>query len=361
MLNIVSHLKISELESLFQTTTFKKIFLQSLFLSLCVSLISVSSALIISLIIREQKPLIQQFFVLCFTIPTLMPSMSLGMGIMFLFSRSGMINQVFGWQINILGFRGLLLGLVLYTMPFAVLQIFDVLRYEDTHLHIESKALNLGSLSRLYILTLPRSKSAVKRAFFSTFLLSFTDFGINIMISGQYKTLSLSLYQEIIGRMNLSKAALISILMWIPLFVLFVFCMKGASVVFKRNEKGTISSFFLNNKGKVISFIILAVCVFLFLLPIVSFIASSFRPTNLNNPDRMQNYTSLLNFNIKQYLINSLVISFSVSFFGSILCCITAYFTSKVNNSITRILKVIAVIPYSVTRAYNWLGIYNKL
>ena len=357
LLGIFFRFDFYDLGNLFKITGFSQIILQSLYLSLCVSAISVSTALVISFLIREQMPIIQQVFIVCFTIPILIPTISLGMGLLFLFSRSGPIFYLFGWRPNIFGFNGLLLGMVLYTLPFAVLQIFDTLRYEDSHLHSEAKALRLSILSRLRSISLPRVKSAVKRAFFASFLISFTDFGINMMVGGQYRTLSLTLYQEIIGRMNFNRAAIISILMWIPLLLLFLFCMKGSVFNFKLNERGTTSAFYLKKKGVVISCIILAILAIILLLPIGTFIASSFRPTNLHNPDTLQNYKSLLNLNLTRYLKNSLIIATFGAVLGTIFSCLTAYVASKMNTLSAKFIKFIAVIPFSIPGLVIGLGL----
>lgn len=339
-----------------QRTDFVPVFFQSVVLSLCVSAISVSIALIVSFLIREQSTSMQKFLIMCFTMPILIPTISMGMGIMHLFSRNGLVYQLLGLRVNIFGFNGLLLGMVLNIAPLAILQIYDVLRYEDKHLHDEAKALRLDAASRMYILSLPRVKSAIKRAFFATFLFSFTDFGINLMVGGRFRTLSITLYQEIIGRMNFDRAAAISISMWIPLIILYFFCMRKSIYTFGHNVKGTTSSLYLKNRGKVISCVILIVAALVFLLPITTFILSSLRPTDAHNPDIWQNYRALFQSNLTRYLRNSLIIAVSVSAFGTIFSCLTAYVTSKVNILPSRVMKLIATIPFSVPGLLIGLG-----
>jgi len=356
LFSLLLRFNIGGMNTLFEGTDLWQVFLRSVYLSLCVSTASVAIALVISFLIREQKSIVQQIFILCFTVPILIPTISVGMGIMFLFSRNGPIFQMFEWQPNIFGFSGLFMGLVLYTAPQAILQIFDALRYEGTHLHNEAKALRLGVFSRLRTLSLPRVKSAIKRAFFASFLFSFTDFGINLMVGGQYRTLSLTLFQEIIGRMNFDRAALVSILMWLPLLILFFYCMKNSTFTFKHNDKGTTSAFFLQKRGQIISCVILIIIASMFLLPIVAFIASSFRLTNINNPDILQNYKTLLNFNLPRYFWNSLIIAVCASVFGTAFSCLTAYVTSKASILPARVLKILAVVPFSVPGLVIGLG-----
>jgi len=354
VISVLRHFNIYDVRLIFERTDFVQVFLQSVFLSVCVSVISVVIALVVSVFIREQKPVIQKIFIVCFTMSILVPTVSMGMGIMHFFSRNGFIYETFGWRVNIFGFNGLLLGMVLNIAPLAILQIYDVLRYEDTHLHIEAKALRLKPFSRLCSLSLPRLHSAIKRAFFTTFLFSFTDFGINLMVGGQYRTLSLTLYQEIIGRMNFGRAAIISIFMWAPLIVLYFFCIRNKQYAFKPND--TASAFFFERKGRILSCGILLIAAVAFLFPIITFVLSSFRPTDIRNPDFWQNYRALLHMNFPRHLRNSLIIAAGVSVFGTVLSFLTAYVTSKIKLLPVKALKLMALIPFSVPGLVIGLG-----
>ncbi|MCL2403943.1 MAG: ABC transporter permease subunit [Defluviitaleaceae bacterium] len=353
---IILRFNINDLRLLFERTDFVQVLFQSIFLSLCVSIIAIIIALVVSLFIREQNHVMQKVFIVCFTMPILIPTISIGMGIMYLFSRNGLIYQWLGLRINIYGFNGLLIGMVLNITPLAILQIYDVLRYEETHLHIEAKALCLSPLSRLYILTLPRVKTVLKRAFFATFLFSFSDFGINLMVGGRYRTLSLTLYQEIIGRMNFGRAAVISVFMWVPLLILFVVCMRKSAFSFKHNEQGTTTALFFGIRGQVISCALLIIIAAMFLLPIIAFMLSSLRPTDITNPDIWQNYRALIHLNLLRYLRNSLVIAICVSVFGTVLSCMTAYVASKARSPLARVINIVALIPFSVPGLVIGLG-----
>ena len=354
--SVLRHFNIYDVRLIFERTDFVQVFLQSVFLSVCVSVISVVIALLVSIFIREQKPLIQKIFIVSFTMSILVPTVSMGMGIMHFFSRNGFFYQIFGWRVNIFGFNGLLLGMVLNIAPLAILQIYDVLRYEDTHLHVEAKALRLNPFSRLCSLSLPRLRPAIKRAFFATFLFSFTDFGINLMVGGQYRTLSLTLYQEIIGRMNFSRAAIISVFMWAPLIILYIFCMRNKQHIFKHNDVGTTSAFFFGQKGRILSCVLLIAVAIVFLFPIITFVLSSFRPTDISDPDFWQNYRALFHMNFQRHLINSLIIATGVAIFGTILSFLTAYVTSKIKLIPVKALNLVALVPFSVPGLVLGLG-----
>jgi len=203
-------------------------------------------------------------------------------------------------------------------------------------------------MSRLFTISFSRAFPAIKRAFFAAFLLSFTDYGINLMLSGTYKTVALSIYHEIIGKTNFNSAAIIAIFLWIPLIILYFICIHGKTEKFQYNVKGTNDGFYLKKRGRYISFGLLLAFMIIILLPIITFISSSLRPTNQNNPDILQNYLALTHLHIERLLGNSIIIAFWTTIFGTVFTFLTAYITSKTQNKMAKILRWLAILPFSL-------------
>jgi len=95
-------------------------------------------------------------------------------------------------------FSGLLVGSVIYSLPFAVQPLISGFRAVDRELLEAASLLGAGPLSRLARITLPLSRPAVLSAAVLVFTHTVGEFGVVLMLGGNIpgstRTLSISLY-----------------------------------------------------------------------------------------------------------------------------------------------------------------------
>ena len=115
----------------------------SLISALVATLISVVVAYVLALCVVRTQVKHKTIITVLLTLPMLIPSVSHGMGLILLFGSNGLVTTTLGLHSSIYGFKGVVLGAVMYSFPVAYLMISDILRYQDYTPYEACKVLNL--------------------------------------------------------------------------------------------------------------------------------------------------------------------------------------------------------------------------
>ena len=132
-------------------------------------------------------------FKIVLTLPMLIPSISHGWGLRMLFGTSGILTQWTGWDIQIFGLTGIVMGSVMYSFPIAFLMLSDVLGYEDASPYEAAEVLGINKVRQFTGITLPYLSKALISVIFSVFTMVVTDYGVPTTIGGTYNTLPVEL------------------------------------------------------------------------------------------------------------------------------------------------------------------------
>lgn len=169
----------------------------------------------------------KRYFLLSAMLPLYVPPLAHGIGLVYLFGRKGLITTGLGglwagWNINLYGFNGILLGELLYVFPQAVMILMVAASLADARLYEASESLRASPLRTFFTVTLPSLKFGLVSAVFVTFTLVLTDFGIPKVVGGNYNVLATDIYKQVIGQQNFEMGATISILLLIPTVIAFI-------------------------------------------------------------------------------------------------------------------------------------------
>lgn len=151
-------------------------------------------------------------------LPMLLPTITYGFAIIYSFGKQGLWTKIFGFQLfDIYGFKGLLLGYVIYTLPIAFMLINNAMGYIDKKFIIVSKLMEDGKYKCLMITLLRPLLGTLTAAFIQAFFLSFTDFGIPASVGGKYNVVASLLYNKMLGSVpNFASGAVVAMTMLIP-------------------------------------------------------------------------------------------------------------------------------------------------
>ncbi|SDV47348.1 ABC transporter permease subunit [Chitinasiproducens palmae] len=149
-------------------------------------------------------------------LPVLAPSLVLGLGLIFLLGRNGIVGRLTGTRPDIYGFWGLVLADVLYALPEAVLILRAALRRGDASQHEAAQLLGAGAWRRFLDVTMPGARYGLGRAAFVVFTVTITDFGNAVVIGGDYPLLATELYNQVSGQMHLGMGAVVGMLLLLP-------------------------------------------------------------------------------------------------------------------------------------------------
>jgi iron(III) transport system permease protein len=157
------------------------------------------------------------------TFPLIAPSIIQGLALILLFGRNGLVTRyVLHTDWNIYGATGIIAAECLYCFPNALFILYTTLSAVDTRLDEAAQSLGASALKTFYKVTLPSAKYGIASAAALSFNLTITDFGVPVVIGGNYSVLATEIYQQVIGMQRFDLGATISVILLIPSVAAFL-------------------------------------------------------------------------------------------------------------------------------------------
>ena len=262
--------------SIFTSAQFLPMLKNSLVTTLIATVISVVLAFALAYVITRTNVKFKAAWMMLFTIPMLIPSISHGMGLVLLFGDNGIIANLLGISIDLYGYTGIVMGSVLYSFPVAFLMFFDSLQYEDFTTYEAADVLGMSKVRMFSTITLPSMKRTIVSAVLAVFTMVFTDYGVPLITGGTVMTLPVYMYREVIGMMNFSGGAVIGMVLLTPAIIAFLLDLKKSGNV---GAVSTVTKPFkiAQNKARDVgAYCFLGLSLFLMCLPIFAFACLSF-------------------------------------------------------------------------------------
>ncbi len=168
-------------------------------------------------------------------LPLLAPSMLPGIALVYLFGNQGLLR--FLLNDNIYGFWGIVLGEAIYTFPHALMILLSALSLADARLFDAASSMGASPWKKFLSVTWPSSRQGVFAACCLVFTLTITDFGVPVVVGGNYQVLALEAYKAVIGQQQFGRGALIGMVLLVP--ALFTFTVDAW---LRRKQKEGLSS-----------------------------------------------------------------------------------------------------------------------
>ena len=172
---------------------------------------------------RTSLPL-KGFFRQTITFPVISPPFVVALSAILVFGRAGsltpFLQRILG-EYSIYGLGGLVFVETIAYGPTAFLVLYGVLQAIDPAL--EEASMDLGaSRARVFTtVTLPLAVPGIASAWLLVFIQSMADFGNPMIISGDFRVLSVQAFLQITGMYDLSRGATLAVLLFIPTTVAF--------------------------------------------------------------------------------------------------------------------------------------------
>jgi iron(III) transport system permease protein len=166
----------------------------------------------------------KRFFRMTATFPIISPPFVIALAAILLFGRAGsltpILSRVIG-EYSIYGLGGLVLVETIAYGHIAFLVLYGVLQAIDPAL--EEAAMDLGaSRARVFAtVTLPLAIPGIASAWLLVFIESMADFGNPMILSGNFRVLSVQAFLQITGMYDLSRGSTLAILLLIPTVTAF--------------------------------------------------------------------------------------------------------------------------------------------
>lgn len=348
LVRMFTYMDAQSIQNVVASPVFSQAVLHSLTAALLGTVITVVIALLLAFCVQRTSIHLKGLFGTILTLPMLIPSISIGMGLVFLLGNNGILTRLLGLQGSIYGLWGIVIGSVLYALPVAFLMLSDVIRYEDGSSYEAARVLGIPKWRQFVSITLPYLRKPLISVVFATFSLIVTDYGVPLMVGGKYTTVASVMYQEVIGQLDFGKGAVYGSLLLIPAVIAFVVDMinkdKGnGSFVTKpcpiSNKKGTLA----------LSYIFCIITAVLTLLPILVFVLLGFAknyPTDLSFT--LQNLQKAFKLRAGTYWVNSVQIAFFTALLGTVIAFVTAYLSARMKSGASRFLHLSAMTSAAI-------------
>ncbi len=137
--------------------------------------------------------------------PIITPPFVVGLGLILLFGRSGVVNQALEWAFGIpptrwfYGVFGIWLAQMFAFTPIAFMLMRGVVQGVSPSLEEASQTLRATRMQTFWTITLPLLKPGLANAFLVGFIESMADFGNPIILGGQFAVLSTEIFFAIVG------------------------------------------------------------------------------------------------------------------------------------------------------------------
>jgi len=166
----------------------------------------------------------KNFFRVIATFPIISPPFVVALAAILLFGRSGVLapylSQIIG-KYSIYGLGGLIIVETIAYSPTAFLTLFGILQAVDPALEEASMDLGASRAKVFSSITLPLTTPGIASAWLLVFIQSMADFGNPMVISGNYRVLSVQAFLQITGMYDLPRGSTLAILLLVPTLIAF--------------------------------------------------------------------------------------------------------------------------------------------
>ncbi|WP_241901259.1 putative 2-aminoethylphosphonate ABC transporter permease subunit [Vibrio sp. 10N.286.49.B3] len=299
-------------------------------------------------------------FKLIGSLPILAPSLLPAISFIYLFGNQGILKS---WLMgeSIYGPIGIILGLVFWCFPHAVLIMSTGLSNADARLYEAAKVLRASPLRTFLTVTLPTAKYGIMSAMMVIFTLVVCDFGVAKVIGGQYNVLATDIYKQVIGQHNFAMGAVTSVILLLPAVLSF-----GIEAHIRRKQQSMMSTnavIYQPQPSRVKDTIALLFCgaIVLCILTVIGMALYgsliSFWPYNkaltLNNYD----FARFISYGWSPFF-NSVKMALLVALIGTLFTFVAAYCIEKgrTMKSLRNILHLLAMMPMAIPGMVLGLG-----
>ncbi|MBQ4253038.1 MAG: ABC transporter permease subunit [Erysipelotrichaceae bacterium] len=343
LIRMLSTMATVDVRAVISARKFSKALQQSLKASCTATLISVSLAGVLSWAVARTNVRHKTILNTLITVPMLIPSISHGIGFINLFGTNGLIANL-----NIFGFKGIVMGSIMYSFPTAFLMFNDAFKYIDNSLYENARVLGLNRWETFRKITFPYMRKSFFPSLFAVFTLIFTDYGVPLTIGGNYITLPVYLYKQVIGLLDFSKGTIIGLFLLIPATISFL--MDAFRKDHEVNDNVVNPYVVQPNKVRDVICAIVSYSVIVLMVAILgSFVYLSFVhkfPSDMSLS--LDHFGYLARNDLSKYFFNSLIISVATSVLGTTIAYASAVMVTRSNNNLRKLIHILSIVSMSI-------------
>src|SRR4029453_5227099 len=192
----------------------------TLFLALGCAFGCTALGLAFALIVTRTRFAYKRLLRILSVLPIITPPFVIGLGLILLFGRSGLINQFLEWAFDIqptrwiYGMQGILVAQIFAFTPIAFLVLIGVVEGVSPSLEEAAQTLRAGRWRTFVDVSLPLMRPGLANAFLTSFIESIADFGNPMLLGGNFGVLSTEIFFSVVGaQLDPGRAATLGIVL----------------------------------------------------------------------------------------------------------------------------------------------------
>ncbi len=192
----------------------------TLFLALCCAIGCTALGLAFALIVTRTRFPYKRLLRVLSVLPIITPPFVIGLGLILIFGRAGLINQLLEWAFAIeptrwiYGFQGVLVAQVFAFTPIAFLVLIGVVEGVSPTMEEAAQTLRADGWRTFVDVSLPLMRPGLANAFLISFIESIADFGNPILLGGNFGVLSTEIFFSVVGaQLDQGRAATLGIVL----------------------------------------------------------------------------------------------------------------------------------------------------
>lgn len=339
-----------------------KLLVNSIQVAILTTLITTFLATCVATVISLAKKKIQRILQICLLLTMISPPFVSALAYINLFGRRGFItHNLLGLSINPYGLWGIVSMESLAFTSLGSLLLIGVIKGIDKKFIQASQDLGANANQTLLNILLPLMRPGILVVALLTFVRALADFGTPIIIGGAFNVLATQAYLYVIGYGDLSMAAAISVLIFIPaLFVFFAYRKILGKSQFQSLEVDSENglSGILNLKSPIGTLMKIVTIFFLIvmLLQYSSIIMGAFiKHTHGVISFTLEHFREMTQYKADS-LVRSVVYSLIAGIGGSILGFLVAYYLEIRQLKGMKYIDFIATMPYILPGTFLGIG-----
>lgn len=347
-------------EKFFQTPAYFKALTNSVSAGLISTLLIILISLPFALYVTRTTSLLSKAYRGIALLPLVAPPFIFSLALIILFGRRGfvsnLLNDLFGLEVSIYGFWGVVTAQILGYFPIAYMMIESSLRSINASIEDASHDLGAGQGRTIRKITLPLASAGILKAGLLVFVMALADFSNPLIIGGGEPFLASEAFALVSGRQNLEMAAVLGIFLIIPSLLVFLY-----QTYFIGNQDTTSigsasgsDNLALNSKIKAVvftisSFMVLFIMIMFFMVSLGAFV----KIIGVDNTFTLDHFTNRTGW---KYLYNSLIVSFFAAILAAGLGVVQGYLTARKNIPAMKFLEFVTLFGLAVPGTVIGIG-----
>lgn len=188
-------------------------FMRSVLVGIATALVAMGLGIPAAYVLSKQVVPGRTLIMTAMLMPLVLPSIIMGVGLFYLYSRIGLLHTS----------TGLVLGHTVFALPYVVVTTMATLRSYDERLDHAAWTLGAGKLTTFRLISFPLMKAGMASAFLFAFVQSFDELAVALFVtSANAPTLPKRLWGETLYKLDPSVAAAASIIVLIVAIPIFL-------------------------------------------------------------------------------------------------------------------------------------------